>query len=324
MACANPLTLKSPHRLSDKDSFVNVPCGWCLNCRVDKRNFLEDCCRFTQHKYNSSAFVCLTYDDYHLLDKLNDRLEPSLRRADFQKFIKRLRRYLDYHNLYDNNYLYKDFQYIACGEYGDQFARPHYHIIFFGIDSRFLDTIITKIWQGGICESKPLKPGGIRYVLSYLEKQVFGDNAKELYDDVGLERPFACHSNKLCRDFIIEHLDYIKDNNFFYKFGKNSRPVPSYYKRLMCSVTYPDYTFLEMSMRDNHVKCDCGKRYSLKKMNEYRHNKALMRHDKLMRQARNNLHATNGLYFNPDKIVYNALGNNQLKELALYGDVVPF
>ena len=44
-----------------------------------------------------------------------------LKKSDFQKFIKRLRK--DY-----------DIKYFACGEYGDKTLRPHFHAILFGVN----------------------------------------------------------------------------------------------------------------------------------------------------------------------------------------------
>lgn len=52
--------------------YLEVPCGWCLNCRVDKQNWITDACEYEWKKYNYiGAFVTFTYDDIHLYDHSN-------------------------------------------------------------------------------------------------------------------------------------------------------------------------------------------------------------------------------------------------------------
>ena len=65
------------------------------------------------HPHN--AYITLTYNDDHL--PANGSLQPR----DLQLFWKRLRKART-----------PGIRYYACGEYGDQTARPHYHAIIFG------------------------------------------------------------------------------------------------------------------------------------------------------------------------------------------------
>lgn len=60
-------------------------------------------------EWKNASFVTLTYD--------NDSLpgDSGLHKEDFQRFMKRLRKYSGY-----------DLKYFACGEYGGRFKRPHY------------------------------------------------------------------------------------------------------------------------------------------------------------------------------------------------------
>lgn len=61
-------------------------------------------------------FITLTYDNEHLPKDL------SLDKTHLQKFIKRYRKQ------------YGKIRYLACGEYGTQTKRPHYHLIVYGHD----------------------------------------------------------------------------------------------------------------------------------------------------------------------------------------------
>lgn len=66
------------------------------------------------HAHN--AFITLTYDDDHL------PANQSLDRTHLSKFLDRLRKKRG------------PFRYYACGEYGDNTKRAHYHACIFGLD----------------------------------------------------------------------------------------------------------------------------------------------------------------------------------------------
>lgn len=61
-----------------------------------------------------NCFVTLTYSD--------ENLPPGLVHRDFQLFMKRLRKKYSF-----------PVRYFMCGEYGEQFLRPHYHACLFNI-----------------------------------------------------------------------------------------------------------------------------------------------------------------------------------------------
>lgn len=103
MQCSKPIFLK--------EKGLEVPCGKCINCRVSRsREWTIRLMNELQY-YKTSLFVTLTYDDEHLPS------DNGLHISDLQKYFKRLRRDLDYSN--------RKIKYFACGEYGDQFGRPH-------------------------------------------------------------------------------------------------------------------------------------------------------------------------------------------------------
>ena len=313
MACCNTLSIFN----SRYNRFFEVPCSYCLNCRVDRRNFLEDCCIHAENVLGTSAFVCLTYDDYRLPSN------GSLCRDDFVKFIKRLRSYIIYHsNKFNDKYINPNFDYLAVGEYGDSFNRPHYHILFFGLDSRFIEKILLDCWSGGIVDIGPLENGGIRYVLSYLEKNIKGSLAKQLYDDVGIERPFLSHSQKLCSRFIVDNLDVIRFNDGAYPTGRPNqlRPIPQYWQKVLCLSPFTDLYSVRSSMLAHK------KKFSLKEYNAFRKYQASLRQHKLISNARSSGYPV------PDDI-YSSLVSvsnlsskdlNYICDIALYGDIVPF
>lgn len=121
MACFHPVTAwtaRAPNEQSGKHSIqfrsngtpsLEVPCGRCTGCRADKALMWSIRLYHESLFHRRNSFLTLTYADAP--DELNKK--------HLQDFFKRARHY------------YK-FRYFACGEYGEQTRRPHYHAVFFG------------------------------------------------------------------------------------------------------------------------------------------------------------------------------------------------
>ena len=143
--------------ISKQDSFnvnadsyiISLPCGKCVGCLLDRSRQWADRCMLEASYHERNCFITLTIDDDHLntkvpiyhgdiewlpldnmqddwINTLNCDPKPSLRKKDFQKFMKRLRRKL-------SNYDIK-IRFFGCSEYGSESFRPHYHAIIFGYD----------------------------------------------------------------------------------------------------------------------------------------------------------------------------------------------
>lgn len=100
------------------DLEVKVPCGQCIGCRLERSRQWAMRCVLEASLHEENSFLTLTYSD--------DNLPPhgSLRVSDFQSFMKRLRfQYSD-----------RQIRFFHCGEYGENYGRPHYHALLFGFD----------------------------------------------------------------------------------------------------------------------------------------------------------------------------------------------
>lgn len=101
-------------------------CGQCLPCRIKKRRtwthriLLE----MLDHGEKNCSFVTLTYSDERRR-KVDDEIR-SLNPRDLQDWLKRLRKRVA------TRYEGRRIRFFACGEYGDQTERPHYHAALFG------------------------------------------------------------------------------------------------------------------------------------------------------------------------------------------------
>lgn len=149
------------------DRPVPLPCGKCVGCRLEKsRQWAVRVIHELQTNDGVGHFLTLTYDEDHL------PAGETLVKADLQKFFKRLRKNTG-----------EKVRYFACGEYGDERERPHYHACIMGLDLRdlrpwacrkgnpsFRSETIEKSWQLGNSEVGTLTFESAAYVARYTVK----------------------------------------------------------------------------------------------------------------------------------------------------------
>lgn len=283
MACSRPFTMYRPthynaHGFWSFHDAVEIPCGYCLNCRVDKRNQWSDRAKWEYKKRLTASFVTVTYDNAHIAELLyhspaDDSLRSQLEYKHVRDFIARLRKYVKYHENMQGVLCQKDFSYIYVGEYGEQgavFDRCHFHILFFGLDFAFMKKVFEQEWKFGIVDSLPLLDGGINYVLKYMDKEIFGDLADERYTKHLLNKPKRCASIGFGSSLYYDNKDDILANGLAYKISPSKRrPVPAYYKRkLLGSDMLSPFNLNEVyesrRISDMHTVSDMRNLYNLK------------------------------------------------------------
>lgn len=252
MACCNshffrPFSRKGyfdPHLVSRS---VQIPCGFCLNCRVDRTNQWSDRAKWELKTKLTSSFVTLTYNDIWLKDSC---LVPDLRSdgkwlfnldySHLRKFVHRVRSRVKYFyrknpDVPVNALMRPDFSWICTGEYGQhgsKFDRPHFHILFFGLDFAFCKKMFGEAWKFGFITVLPLLDGGIKYVLKYMEKQESPDMRKEKYTAHGIDYPRQIQSRSFGTGLYWHQKDDILKHYYTYQSGHVRRPVPPYFKNL--------------------------------------------------------------------------------------------
>jgi len=215
MKCLKPIILfKNVNRQLYPDG-LEVPCGKCEACRIQKRN--EWCVRMIHEldSWTDAVFVTLTYSE----DKIPSH--ESLVKSDLQKFFKRLRKKIEPNKI----------KYFACGEYGDQTNRPHYHAIIFGLSQKDHD-IINECWGLGIIHTGIAEPASMRYVAKYIQKKLSGELAKEVYEDTNRESVFCLTSKGMGKNFVLKNAKQITDNCGFTLFG-TPMSFPRYYLKIL-------------------------------------------------------------------------------------------
>lgn len=151
--------------------------------------------------HEENAFVTLTYSEDHLPEY------GSLRKVDFQLFMKRLRKRISPQLV----------RFFHAGEYGESLRRPHYHACFFGFgfpDRQsavvrnghpvWRSQVLDESWGLGIAEGGELTFESAAYVARYVTKKITGRAAEDHYSvvdaDTGqvveLEREYATMSRR--------------------------------------------------------------------------------------------------------------------------------
>lgn len=165
----------------DDDGRLSLPCGRCMGCRLERSRQWAVRIMHEASLYSHNCFVTLTFDDEHLA-----KMCPggSLDRRHVQLFLKRLRRRFDDRKI----------RYYYCGEYGDRFERPHYHLCLFNLDFEdkvlhgrrngfdyFESPSLRELWSFGFSVVTDLTFESAAYVARYCVKKVNGDMADEHY-----------------------------------------------------------------------------------------------------------------------------------------------
>ncbi len=223
-----PNTRIHPNTKKIYKEFIDVPCGQCLACRLNLAKQWSDRCLLEAKYHDSNYFVTLTYNDdncpFTQYEDENGEIHfcQTLKKNDFQKFIKRLRKKLDNDNL-------PAIKYLACGEYGSNTKRPHYHAIIFGLKlndlkfhSRtkkgcniFTSEYLEKLWPYGFVSIGEATKDSMGYVARYTTKKINLQD-KEIYDKLNIEKEFLLSSKRPAIG-----LRYLEDNQEkFIKYGK--------------------------------------------------------------------------------------------------------
>jgi hypothetical protein len=200
---------------------VTFRCGVCRDCRLYKAREWAIRAYHEGQLHKECCFVDLTFASE----------PPTIRKLDLQLFFKRLRKSLPGLKI----------RYFAVGEYGEKFARPHYHVCIFGWSPRdryFWDkspkgTILyrsphlEKVWTAGHVTVSDLSPEAAGYAARYTLKKVSGEMEQEHYG--GRVPEFNLCSLGLGRGWIEKYYQDVARDGFVVFKGKEC-PVPRYYR----------------------------------------------------------------------------------------------
>lgn len=198
---------------------LTVPCGRCFHCQLIKQHYLTDrmFCSWIYHEFNS--FVTFTYDDNNLVIP-EGCLNPTLVPSHLRGYIDNLKHIVEH-----------SFEYFGCGEYGDRFGRPHYHVLFFGLDYKFYEKFFANSWKYGSIKVLPVVQSSFNYVSKYLLSGQSEKLAK--YFDYGIEKPFSVMSRGLGLRAVMDNLDSLDSDGFVTVKGKKISVNRYYFNKLV-------------------------------------------------------------------------------------------
>lgn len=150
--------------------------------------------------WEKNCFVTLTYNDENLPE------DGSIDKKEMQRFMKYLRR--DFGG---------NIRFFGCGEYGENYGRPHYHLCLFNHDfpdkyqivydgpkgrfstykqevKLYRSGYLESIWKKGFSSIGEVNFETAAYVARYCTKKFKGEGKEEFYGD--LEPEFALMSRK--------------------------------------------------------------------------------------------------------------------------------
>lgn len=219
-------------RDSWKGERLEIPCGQCIGCRLEKSRQWATRCMHESSLYDENSFITLTYDDQNL-PKNN-----SLEMRDVQLFMKRLRK----------KEKRKKIRFFQCGEYGEETNRPHYHSILFNHDftdkkyyktqngnKLYTSNSLDNLWEKGMCVIGDVSFESAGYVARYSLKKITGENANVHYQ--GRKPEFVTMSRKPGIGFkwIQKYVDDVYPNDHVIVRGSSNLP-PRYYDNYLDKV----------------------------------------------------------------------------------------
>jgi hypothetical protein len=236
-------------RDGDSSQMVEVPCGQCIGCRLERSRQWALRCIHEAQMHDKNCFITLTYR----LE--NQPAHGSLELEDFQKFMKRLR-----HTV--NRDYGKKIRYFMCGEYGENleyssngmFGHPHYHACIFGFDfpDKYLHSdrdgillyrspTLEELWPLGFSTIGEVTFESAAYTARYVMKKHLGKSAEHAYtfcnastkEEVQLTKEFTTMSRRpgIGKTWYDQFKNDLK-KDFITVRGKKMKP-PKYYDGLL-------------------------------------------------------------------------------------------
>lgn len=153
-------------------------------------------CVHESRLHDSNVFLTLTFDSEKC------KVPEGIYHHPFQKFMKRLRKsrevlHIDVLAWASGEKKYRHItrpkiKYFMCGEYGEEFGRPHYHALVFGVDFPdkkilkrdpllFRSAELERLWPFGFSSIGAVTYESAQYVAGYVVSRRTGQEAEDHY-----------------------------------------------------------------------------------------------------------------------------------------------
>jgi len=257
VSCYHPITLypsrTGPSKKTGKTSLVGIskgdptrgmfiPCGRCTGCRLEYSRQWAIRCYHESKSHTHNSFLTLTLNE-ESLTHVYSNTAATLNPSDLTLFFKRLRQHVDRHPILFHG---DTVRYYACGEYGDESGRPHYHACIFGLDFKdktlhsskngfnlYRSDTLNNIWGLGNCLIGDVTFESAAYVARYVMKKLNGPRAVE-YQELAILPEFVRMSRRpgIGQSFYQKyHTDMYSQDTCIVRKGVQTKP-PKYYDKL--------------------------------------------------------------------------------------------
>lgn len=228
---------------------VLTSCGQCRGCKHERARQIAVRCVHEAQLHEKNCFITLTFDKKYLNAK------GSLVKSDFQLFLKRLRKHFApiraaHCELTSINrvkvtkkYIPWDLRYIHCGEYGEQFERPHHHACLFNLDfpdkillnekkGFYVSETLKELWPQGLHTISAFNYERAAYVGQYCQKKINGKMAPDHYQ--GRLPEYGTYSKRpaVGLDWLKKYKDEIYPRDYTVINGRKQKN-PIYYDKKM-------------------------------------------------------------------------------------------
>ena len=192
---------------SSVKEFLEVPCGQCLECRLNRAREWSARCVVESKLHMNNWFLTLTYSD-EFLPVINKKTGEILAHAtldydDIRSFNNSLRKYFERRG-------HIGIRFFVAGEYGDQTFRPHYHYLAFNLpltdlvfykksklgDIYYNSPLLDKIWRRGFVVVGELNSKSAGYTARYCLKKCKDLYDRDKYDRLGILPEFIHCSSR--------------------------------------------------------------------------------------------------------------------------------
>lgn len=220
-----------PYIAKDKlGNLVPVPCGKCFQCLQQWSRDWRFRLEAEQKNSVTCLYLTLTYRPECLPVSYNDEVgewQSYVSKRELQNYFKRLRKMCPG----------LKFRYFAIGEYGGDFNRAHYHVIFFfsntaGLTYAQMHSLMFRCWNKGFIKLKVTEKCHIKYLTGYFNK---------LDKSSHLVQPFKLMSKSigLCwlTDKVVNYLFEQFKTAVPSSFSKSFQKIPRYYRKKLDEMT---------------------------------------------------------------------------------------
>lgn len=241
---------------------IKIPCGRCIGCRLDYSRAWADRMMLELDHTGKGIFITLTYNDENIPMVYDDTDVPvhcTLKKRDLQLFMKRVRRAFPERQL----------RFYACGEYGSESERCHYHIILFGLAIDELHDLIYRgksklgfpLWSSetigkhwynedtkeslGFNRVAEVTWKTCAYVARYVNKKVFhGVNVFLADEDIEPEFSLMSRRPGIGALFLDDHGDIFDQNTIFVSGKPEGVNLPKYFLKKLSLIDPERYDII--------------------------------------------------------------------------------